>query len=320
MKTRKLTEAAMLSSLFVVVSIVAISTGIMYSIYLDMIVPIFISILYLRIGCKYTILSSLTSLLIVALAIGDVPSAIWMSQGIILGLICGFFIVKKGTILDDILWSSIGGCFIVILVDVYLSALTGYSLIKDFDSVAVMFPLSEELTKMAFYIFVATIPVGTVLVTYIGTLFVGHKLNILNSFSKEKYKILRNFKKIGIYLCCSRKAYTIALLYLLIMEIFKNSKIVISSTYLSTVIMSIRVVFIYFVIKDSFGFIRKYIYMKSKSVTISQIVSFTILYFLLVDFYLITVLLVIGSIAVNFLLKIREKEINLINQYLKIET
>lgn len=95
LKTRKLTEAAMLSALFVVVSIVAISTGIMYSIYLDMIVPIFISILYLRIGFKYTALSSITSLLIVALTIGDVPSAIWMSQGIILGLICGFFISKK---------------------------------------------------------------------------------------------------------------------------------------------------------------------------------------------------------------------------------
>ena len=121
LKTRKLTEAAMLSALFVIVSLVAISTGIMYSMYLDMIVPIFISILYLRIGFKYATLSSITSLLIVALAIGDVPSAIWMSQGIILGLICGFFIDRKSAILDDILWSSILGCFIVVLVDVYFS-------------------------------------------------------------------------------------------------------------------------------------------------------------------------------------------------------
>lgn len=319
LKIRKLTEAAMLSALFVVVSIVAISTGIMYSIYLDMIVPIFISILYLRIGFKYTALSSITSLLIVALTIGDVPSAIWMSQGIILGLICGFFISKKGNILDDILWSSIGGCFIVILIDVYLSTLTGYSLIKDFDSVAVMFPLNEELTKMAFYIFVATIPVGTVLVSYIGTLFIGHKLNILNGSSKEKYSILSNFRKIGSYLCCSKKTYLIAIGYLLIVEIINNTNFTIASTYINTVIMSVRVVFMYFVIKDSFGFIRQYIYMKSKSQTIAQILSFSLLYLLIVNIYLTTILLIVGSVIVNILLKIRDKEINIIEKYLEVE-
>lgn len=319
LKTRKLTEAAMLSALFVVVSIVAISTGLMYSIYLDMIVPIFISILYLRIELKYTALSSITSLLIVALTIGDVPSAIWMSQGIILGLICGFFISKKGAILDDILWASIGGCFIVILIDVYLSALTGYSLIKDFDSVAVMFPLNEEVTKMAFYIFVATIPVGTVLVSYVGSLFIGHKLNILNGASKEKYSILRNFRKIGSYLCCSKRTYSIAIIYLLIVEIINNTNFTINLTYINTVIMSIRVVFIYFVIKDSFGFIRQYIYIKSKSPTVAQILSFTLLYLLIVNIYMTTILLIIGSVVVNLLLKIRDREINIVKHYLEVE-
>lgn len=319
LKTRKLTEAAMLSALFVVVSIVAISTGIMYSIYLDMIVPIFISILYLRIGGKYTGLSAITSLLIVGLTIGDIPSAIWMSQGIILGLICGFFISKKGDILDDILWASIGGCFIVILIDVYLSTLTGYSLIKDFDSVATMVPLNEELAKMAFYIFVATIPVGTVLLSYIGTLFIGHKLNILNEASKEKYSIVRNFRKIGSYLCCSKKTYLIAIGYLLIVEIINNTNFTIGSTYLNTVIMSVRVVFMYFVIKDSFGFIRQYIYMKSKSQTIAQVLSFSLLYLLIVNIYLTTILLIVGSVVVNILLKIRDKEINVIKKYLEVE-
>lgn len=319
LKTKKLTEAAMLSALFVVVSIVAISTGLMYSIYLDIIVPIFISILYLKIGFKYTVLSSLTSLIIVALAIGDVPSAIWISQGIILGLICGFFVSKKGAILDDILWSSIGGCFVVILVDVYLSTLTGYSLLKDFDSVAVMFPLNEEITKMAFYIFVATIPVGTALVSYVGALFIGHKLNILNKASKEKYNILKNFKKIGSYLCCSKRTYFISVTYLLIVEIINNTNFTINSTYIKTVIMSVRVVFMYFIIKDSIGFIRKYIYIRSKSATVAQVVSFAILYLLIVNIYITTILLIIGSVTVNFLLKIRDKEINIVNQYLELE-
>lgn len=319
LKTRKLTEAAMLSALFVVVTIVSISTGVMYSIYLDMVVPIFISILYLKIGFKYTVLSSITSLLIVGFTVGDVPSAIWMSQGIILGLICGFFISRKSNILDDILWSSVGGCFIVILVDVYLSTLTGYSLIKEFDSVAVMFPLNEEVVKDAFYIFVATIPVGTVLVSYIGTLFIGHKLNVLNQATKEKYSLLRNFKKIGNYLCCSKKTYLTTIVYLLIVEGIINTNFTINSTYINTVIMAIRVVFIYFVIKDSFGFIRQYIYMKIKSPSIAQILSFMLLYLILVNIHIATILLILGSFLVNFLLKIREKELSIVKQYLELE-
>ena len=98
MNTRKLTEAAMLSALFVVTSMMAIYTGIAYTLYLDMIVPLFICLTYMRLDGKYTLLSSVTSLLIVTLSLGDVASAIWMSQGIVMGLICGYFIRKKGTI------------------------------------------------------------------------------------------------------------------------------------------------------------------------------------------------------------------------------
>lgn len=319
MKVRKLTEAAVLSALFVVISIVAVSTGVLYSLYLDMIVPIFISIIYLKIGFKYTILSSLTSLLIVSLILGNVATAIWMSQGIILGLICGFFILRKGEILDDILWASIGGCFIVILVDVYLSTLTGYSLLKDFDSVAVMFPLDQEIVKMSFYIFVATIPTGTVLISYIGTLFIGNKLNILNKSSKEKYSILKNFKKVGGYLYCSKNTYIISVIYLLLVEIFKSLNFTINSVYLETVIMSTRVVCIYFVIKDSFAIVRKYIYIKSKSVAVAQILSFSILYLLLANIYITTILLIVGSLLINLFFNIRNNEINIINKYLEIE-
>ena len=92
----------MLSALFVVSSMVAIYTGIAYTLYLDMIVPLFICLIFMRLDFKYTLLSSITSLLIVTLAVGDVASAIWMSQGIIMGLICGYFIRRKGTIFDDL--------------------------------------------------------------------------------------------------------------------------------------------------------------------------------------------------------------------------
>ncbi|MCI9303467.1 hypothetical protein [Clostridium sp.] len=80
MNTKKLTEAGVLSSLFVAMSMMAIYTGIAYTIYLDMVVPLFICLIYIRLGGKYTLMSSLTSLLIVTLVVGDIASAIWMSQ------------------------------------------------------------------------------------------------------------------------------------------------------------------------------------------------------------------------------------------------
>ena len=178
MKTKSLTEAAVLSALLVVSSITAIYTGIAYTMYLDMVVPIFICLTYIRLGYKYTILTSITSLLIVSLAIGDIPSAIWMTQGIIMGLICGYFIIRKGTIFDDFFYSAICGCFIMVLIDIYFSKLTGYSFIKDFDSYKVLFPtVDEKQMEILFSILVASLPISTILVVYIGTLFIGKKLN-----------------------------------------------------------------------------------------------------------------------------------------------
>ena len=163
MNARKLTEAAMLSALFVVTSMMAIYTGIAYTLYLDMIVPLFICLTYMRLGSKYTLLSSITSLLIVTLAVGDIASAIWMSQGIIMGLICGYFIIRKGTIFDDFFYSAICGCFIMVLIDIYFSKLTGYSFIKDFDSYKVVFPtVDEKQMEILFSILVASLPIRTI--------------------------------------------------------------------------------------------------------------------------------------------------------------
>ena len=123
----------MLSALFVVSSMVAIYTGIAYTLYLDMIVPLFICLIFMRLDFKYTLLSSITSLLIVTLAVGDVASAIWMSQGIIMGLICGYFIRRKGTIFDDLFYSAILGTFVMVLIDIYFSKLTGYCFMNEFE-------------------------------------------------------------------------------------------------------------------------------------------------------------------------------------------
>lgn len=315
MKTKSLTEAAVLSALLVVSSITAIYTGIAYTMYLDMVVPIFICLTYIRLGYKYTILTSITSLLIVSLAIGDIPSAIWMTQGIIMGLICGYFIIRKGTIFDDFFYSAICGCFIMVLIDIYFSKLTGYSFIKDFDSYKVLFPtVDEKQMEILFSILVASLPISTILVVYIGTLFIGKKLNILNKYTNEKYIIIKNFKKYGSYICCSKKTYFVGILYLLLYEVLKSTAMQFNFVYFNIVTGGIRIVVIYFILKDSFSFVMNGLSSKYKSKGFLQLFWITICYMLLVNFKYTFIILVVFSLIINYFMNLREMQINILDK------
>lgn len=314
MNTKKLTEAAMLSALFVVTSMMAIYTGVAYTLYLDMVVPLFICLIYMRLDIKYTLLSSITSLLIVMLAIGDVASAIWMSQGIIMGLICGYFIRKKGTIFDDFFYSSILGCFVMVLIDIYFSKLTGYSFMREFDSYRDMFPLGEEYIQIVFNIFVATIPISTILIVYIGALFIGKKLNILNKYSNEKYLIIKDFRRYGSYICCSKKTYLFGIVYLVLFEGLKYLGFNFNFVYFKTVVMAIRVVIIYFVLKDSFSFVIRGVASKLNSKGTAQLIWLISLYMLLLNFKFTFIILVILSLLINYFMKLREIQINMLDK------
>ena len=302
----------MLSALFVVSSMIAIYTGIAYTLYLDMVVPLFVCLIYMRLDLRHTLLSSITSLLIVTFAIGDVASAIWMSQGILIGLICGYFITKKETIFDDLFYSAILGTFIMVLIDIYFSKLTGYSFMKEFDSYRDLFPLGSEYMAMAFNIFVAMMPMSTILIVYVGALLIGKKLMILNENCTEKYMIIKNFKRFGSYICCSKKTYYFGIIYLILTELINLTGFEFKFVYFKTVIMAIRVIVIYFVLKDSFTFVIRGIFSKIKSNGMAQLIWLGALYMLLIDFKSTFIVLVIGSQIINYSMKLRDAQINML--------
>ena len=302
----------MLSALFVVSSMIAIYTGIAYTLYLDMVVPLFVCLIYMRLDLRHTLLSSITSLLIVTFAIGDVASAIWMSQGILMGLICGYFIRKKETIFDDLFYSAILGTFILVLIDRYFSKLTGYSFMKEFDSYRDLFPLGSEYMAMAFNIFVAMMPMSTILIVYVGALLIGKKLMILNENCTEKYMIIKNFKRYGSYICCSKKTYYFGIIYLILTELINLTGFEFKFVYFKTVIMAIRVIVIYFVLKDSFTFVIRGIFSKIKSNGMAQLIWLGAIYMLLIDFKSTFIILVIGSQIINYSMKLREAQINML--------
>ena len=302
----------MLSALFVVSSMIAIYTGIAYTLYLDMVVPLFVCLIYMGLDLRHTLLSSITSLLIVTFAIGDVASAIWMSQGILMGLICGYFIRKKETIFDDLFYSAILGTFIMVLIDIYFSKLTGYSFMKEFDSYRDLFPLGSEYMAMAFNIFVAMMPMSTILIVYVGALLIGKKLMILNENCTEKYMIIKNFKRYGSYICCSKKTYYFGIIYLILTELINLTGFEFKFVYFKTVIMAIRVIVIYFVLKDSFTFVIRGIFSKIKSNGMAQLIWLVAIYMLLIDFKSTFIVLVIGSQIINYSMKLREAQINML--------
>lgn len=302
----------MLSALFVVSSMIAIYTGIAYTLYLDMVVPLFVCLIYMRLDLRHTLLSSITSLLIVTFAIGDVASAIWMSQGILMGLICGYFIRKKETIFDDLFYSAILGTFIMVLIDIYFSKLTGYSFMKEFDSYRDLFPLGSEYMAMAFNIFVAMMPMSTILIVYVGALLIGKKLMILNENCTEKYMIIKNFKRYGSYICCSKKTYYFGIVYLILTELINLTGFEFKFVYFKTVVMAIRVIVIYFVLKDSFTFVIRGIFSKIKSNGMVQLIWLGALYMLLIDFKSTFIVLVIGSQIINYSMKLRDAQINML--------
>lgn len=302
----------MLSALFVVSSMIAIYTGIAYTLYLDMVVPLFVCLIYMRLDLRHTLLSSITSLLIVTFAIGDVASAIWMSQGILMGLICGYFIRKKETIFDDLFYSAILGTFIMVLIDIYFSKLTGYSFMKEFDSYRDLFPLGSEYMAMAFNIFVAMMPMSTILIVYVGALLIGKKLMILNENCTEKYMIIKNFKRYGSYICCSKKTYYFGIIYLILTELINLIGFEFKFVYFKTVIMAIRVIVIYFVLKDSFTFVIRGIFSKIKSNGMAQLIWLGAIYMLLIDFKSTFIVLVIGSQIINYSMKLRDAQINML--------
>ena len=84
--------------------------------------------------------------------------------------------------------------------------------------------------------------------------------------------------------------------------------------YFKTVIMAIRVVIIYFILKDSLSFVIKALSLKFKSKEMSQIIWLLLIYMLLTNFKFTFIILVIASLAINYFMKLREMQISMLGK------
>ena len=317
MNVKKMIEAAMLSAAFVVLSIIAIGAGFGYAGYLDIGVPVIIVIIYLKCGLKYTILSGITSFLIVALTLGDISSAIFMSQGMILGLACGIIIPKEGTIFDDLLIASIFGCIVMVIIDINFSNLTGYSFIKESKEYLINYPfIAEDLKEELYYFLIATLPIGNIFLTYFISIILGRKLRVLNDSGNRKFLIITKFKKFGSYISCSKSTINIGILSLIAINILMRVQFLTSNLYIDIIVNSSKYIVLFFVLQDFYIMINIFIYSLTKSRLVLLISQLGILELLVNYFKMASVVIIIVNFVINNLLNIRSERTNLLNEIL----
>lgn len=312
METNKITLAALLSALFVVLSLTFMGTGIAYTLYLDMMVPILIALIYLVCGRKYTLLSCITSIFIIILVLGDFISGIWMIQSMLMGLFCGKYIIKDSNMNDDLVKCALFACVIMIIIDIYFSGFLGYSFLKDFKETIDKIDFNGFNKDIAFYIMVAALPVGTIILTYYATLLLGKKFKVLNEVAMRKYNVLINSKKYSPYYCCSKNVIYCCISYVSIIFILEFFNINIINAYFKALVTAINYVLLFVLIKDNILFTRRVIFMKTKMMFLDMMITGTMVFCLVKRFKLTVIITTIISVAINLKTKMREKQISFV--------
>lgn len=262
MDVKKFTEASILSSVFVVLNTLCISIGLGYLGYIDFVVPAFAGIILLKCDFKYTIMSCISSLILIIFVVGDLPSGIMTIQNMILGIIIAHFIKKDESIFDDLFFSSIAACIIMIFVDINFSIITGYSFLKKSIEYIDFLPLIYDSYKdVIFYLNIVCIPLGIVITGYTIMLLFAKKLKILNESAVNKSNTLKNLKSHGQFISFSRQVVYLGIA-VIVTILFVNGYILHDKySYFKILLTSIQYIMLLFILQDSISIITKSVYM-----------------------------------------------------------
>lgn len=306
METKKLTESAILSSMLIAIGILCIGTGIGYSLYLDFIVPVMLVIIYIRCGCKLAVLSGLNTLWLMGIGLGQITASIWIAQSLLIGIVCGKLLTSRTTIIDDLLYGTLLGTLVMLIIDRFFAGVIGFSILDEIPGLMIDGLLSESLKKMAFYIGVVSLPVGTVLIVYIITLFVGHRLGVLKGISAYKYKILRNYKNYRGCLCCSQNTTIWAIVALIAIEQIIGCPM---STYIEAFFTCCQYILLYFMLMDAYTALTQMAYLLTRSNLIANSIGIFCLFALLTSFKKVAYGMMITNLVIDVVFRLRGEKL-----------
>ena len=317
---KKLTEAAILSAAFIIVTMVALSTGIGYGLYLDFGVPIIFALIYFRCDFKYTLMCGISSTALILFVMGNLAAAILVSQSFLLGLLCGYLICKSSEIFDDLYIGAILGVVFMVLIDIYARNIIGYSFMQEFQGyidyiksepeilTKLMPSISQVNLELVYYLCIATFPFGMVFCIYFASIMCGKRLRILNNNGKRKYFMMRSMRGYGSLMTMRKDYFYYAISYIVLVNILNATNLEINNVYFKTIITCVEYLSYYFVFRDTHMIIGNYINLKYKS-KISNLLFLGITLILLCSVFKLTVLVyVIISIYMDKKFNLREKQ------------
>lgn len=309
METRKLTEGALLSAMQVVLGMIFILAGVGYGLYMEIILPVMMVVIYLRCGLKTGILAGINTLLMIIFALGDLVSAVYMSQALVLGFLCGVMIKGENSVQDDLLLASLIGCAFLLILDFLTAGLIGVSLLdsEGLDEMIQYFGPEhvKQITQAIFYMSIATVPISFVLITYVGSLFVGYRLRLLKGVSKQKYRLLRHYKVLYAYSYHSRKISCLAILgILLCVFLWPFTR----GNYLKAFIASSGIILLYFVLMDFMKLIVQFLVETKKPPIMISILHIGVIFLLIKAFKLTSCGIILLGCMIDYKTPIRKRQ------------
>lgn len=273
-------ESSILSSIFIVLTILSTSIGLGFLGYYDYFVPTFFAIIFLRCGNKYASMGAVLSILIIFFILGNPMSPLLVAQGAILGLFTGFVLTKLDNIGDELVFTVIIALVGLLVFDLLIRMFTNISIISNMDEfsksmreavdqsmnlVGSMYSAEQlELVKANFeyflqekkleqimYMSLALLSFGSGFIVYFLSIIISKKLKIGIRGKEYKQVIVGRMKLFGRMIYSTSKMYYFMLIYVALAELLKSSNIEIGIDYLRAVIYGIEYIFMLFSFKDS---------------------------------------------------------------------
>lgn len=281
MNTRKITYGGVYTAMIIALGLtIFYITGTMgLQFYADMACPILIGVLSIICGTKVATIGGGIATLLVMFYTGDFISTICMLQSLFIGVATAKLITSDTTIMDDILISALIGVFVMLAFDVVTATLFDISVLDTDDmtkAVADMLGGSQQMLDFALYLAVSSIPIGTVIISYIGIMFIVNRLGIRveENQGKRKIKLTKDFRKIYPYCYLSRGVNTACIVMIAIEGLLLPY---VTAKYPSAFIYVSIIVIGYFVLMDYFKLISYHMVMSKRPAGASALLKLSMI-------------------------------------------
>ena len=221
--------------------------------------------------------------------------AVLMSQSIIMGIMCGYMVTKDYQLIEDLLFLSLGGCILMLVIDYYFKGLLGISLLDQIPELEAISYLSSEQKTVIFYLGIAAVPISNMLMVYIAGIYLSGRLKLLTANGMIKYKFLKQPKQLVKHLNMSKKIGILGSISIILL--MGLQKIALGS-YTRAFCVSSEYILLYFMLLEAYRYVIQSRFLKTKKRMVCMVLQLSSLIGLLYAFKFTSTLL-LGSYLIS---------------------